>query len=126
MRLVLHQLCGEELRLADEVAGQLGRRAAQLTEQLVGEAALGAERRDEQAGGDHEPQRAEPGGPKTHRAAPGRRHDSSNDPIAAVGQQQAHRDRSEEHTSELQSLMRNSYAVFCLKKKHKSYTITIT
>src|SRR3546814_10498663 len=28
--------------------------------------------------------------------------------------------RSEEHTSELQSLMRNSYAVFCLKKKkHK-------
>src|SRR3546814_7232698 len=29
--------------------------------------------------------------------------------------------RSEEHTSELQSLMRNSYAVFCLKKK-KKYT----
>src|SRR3546814_7686628 len=28
--------------------------------------------------------------------------------------------RSEEHTSELQSLMRNSYAVFCLKKKKKS------
>src|SRR3546814_3697130 len=27
------------------------------------------------------------------------------------------RNRSEEHTSELQSLMRNSYAVFCLKKK---------
>src|SRR3546814_7615337 len=27
------------------------------------------------------------------------------------------RGRSEEHTSELQSLMRNSYAVFCLKKK---------
>src|SRR3546814_5397625 len=26
-------------------------------------------------------------------------------------------DRSEEHTSELQSLMRTSYAVFCLKKK---------
>src|SRR3546814_4356799 len=30
-----------------------------------------------------------------------------------------HRLRSEEHTSELQSLMRISYAVFCLKKKHK-------
>src|SRR3546814_3929847 len=29
-------------------------------------------------------------------------------------------DRSEEHTSELQSLMRISYAVFCLKKKHKN------
>src|SRR3546814_3540740 len=28
-------------------------------------------------------------------------------------------DRSEEHTSELQSLMRISYAVFCLKKKKK-------
>src|SRR3546814_3486187 len=28
-------------------------------------------------------------------------------------------DRSEEHTSELQSLMHNSYAVFCLKKKNK-------
>src|SRR3546814_10135396 len=27
--------------------------------------------------------------------------------------------RSEEHTSELKSLMRNSYAVFCLKKKKK-------
>src|SRR3546814_7892840 len=27
--------------------------------------------------------------------------------------------RSEEHTSELQSLMRNSYAVFCSKKKQK-------
>src|SRR3546814_2169160 len=31
--------------------------------------------------------------------------------------QSVHRDRSEEHTSELQSLMRISYAVFCLKKK---------
>src|SRR3546814_6974445 len=36
-------------------------------------------------------------------------------------------DRSEEHTSELQSLMRISYAVFCLKKKKKNnitYNIT--
>src|SRR3546814_9137585 len=31
--------------------------------------------------------------------------------------------RSEEHTSELQSLMRISYAVFCLKKKQKQYRI---
>src|SRR3546814_5523464 len=29
--------------------------------------------------------------------------------------------RSEEHTSELQSLMRNSYAVFCLKKKIREH-----
>src|SRR3546814_1046944 len=33
--------------------------------------------------------------------------------------------RSEEHTSELQSLMRISYAVFCLKKK-TNHTVTIT
>src|SRR3546814_7407485 len=32
--------------------------------------------------------------------------------------------RSEEHTSELQSLMRISYAVFCLKKKKKLNSIT--
>src|SRR3546814_9749892 len=32
------------------------------------------------------------------------------------------RRRSEEHTSELQSLMRISYAVFCLKKKKKTTT----
>src|SRR3546814_8337745 len=34
------------------------------------------------------------------------------------------RERSEEHTSELQSLMRISYAVFCLKKKKKQQTTT--
>src|SRR3546814_4468000 len=32
--------------------------------------------------------------------------------------------RSEEHTSELQSLMRISYAVFCLKKKNTKHYIT--
>src|SRR3546814_8372811 len=34
--------------------------------------------------------------------------------------------RSEEHTSELQSLMRISYAVFCLKKKKKLHSIQQT
>src|SRR3546814_6325150 len=34
--------------------------------------------------------------------------------------------RSEEHTSELQSLMRISYAVFCLKKKQNQQTINTT
>src|SRR3546814_7591687 len=33
--------------------------------------------------------------------------------------------RSEEHTSELQSLMRISYAVFCLKKKNVTHTSTL-
>src|SRR3546814_2676899 len=36
----------------------------------------------------------------------------------------AGRNRSEEHTSELQSLMRISYAVFCLKKKNKTKRTT--
>src|SRR3546814_5270879 len=36
---------------------------------------------------------------------------------APAGEQADAGRRSEEHTSELQSLMRNSYAVFCLKKK---------
>src|SRR3546814_9697312 len=39
--------------------------------------------------------------------------------LAALRQVRELEERSEEHTSELQSLMRNSYAVFCLKKKHK-------
>src|SRR3546814_10897281 len=33
--------------------------------------------------------------------------------------------RSEEHTSELQSLMRISYAVFCLKKKYYAFTLSL-
>src|SRR3546814_9816843 len=36
-------------------------------------------------------------------------------PVGGRGQ----RERSEEHTSELQSLMRSSYAVFCLQKKKR-------
>src|SRR3546814_7059811 len=55
--------------------------------------------------------------------ADGRAHrgDQLLDGLAAEG---VHDLRSEEHTSELQSLMRISYAVFCLKKKkkHKTYT----
>src|SRR3546814_2676440 len=40
------------------------------------------------------------------------------------GSRPAEARRSEEHTSELQSLMRISYAVFCLKKKKTSTTVT--
>src|SRR3546814_1118115 len=53
--------------------------------------------------------------------------DGAGTPMPAPGHPGAERrDRSEEHTSELQSLMRISYAVFCLKKKnqppnHKKY-----
>src|SRR3546814_4353749 len=42
-------------------------------------------------------------------------------PAVHLTKEQVEADRSEEHTSELQSLMRISYAVFCLKKK-KTHT----
>src|SRR3546814_8518110 len=45
--------------------------------------------------------------------------------LAGGGHRLLHR-KSEEHKSELQSLMRNSYAVFCLKKKKNRITITHT
>src|SRR3546814_3923215 len=47
-------------------------------------------------------------------------------PLKGVAVVSAHKGwvyRSEEHTSELQSLMRISYAVFCLKKKKKTQTM---
>src|SRR3546814_6737695 len=49
-------------------------------------------------------------------------------PVADAAQdihRRLRRDRSEEHTSELQSLMRISYAVFCLKKKKTNNTNNI-
>src|SRR3546814_5716512 len=48
--------------------------------------------------------------------------------LEARRQQSPASDRSEEHTSELQSLMRISYAVFCLKKKkyNKNHVILTT
>src|SRR3546814_8326162 len=46
--------------------------------------------------------------------------------LALVDLSGIERIRSEEHTSELQSLMRISYAVFCLKKKNNDCTTTIT
>src|SRR3546814_2785947 len=54
--------------------------------------------------------RARPGGRQRHRHCTCARMDGC--------QRRPHRNRSEEHTSELQSLMRISYAVFCLKKKN--------
>src|SRR3546814_6667190 len=46
--------------------------------------------------------------------------------LPPAGPDRARIDRSEEHTSELQSLMRISYAVFCLKKKKQQENITQT
>src|SRR3546814_3178059 len=50
--------------------------------------------------------------------------DRGGDRMAAVGEAMA--ERSEEHTSELQSLMRISYAVFCLKKKNLLLLINLS
>src|SRR3546814_5255692 len=47
------------------------------------------------------------------------------DPFPSLSTAQRQK-RSEEHTSELQSLMRISYAVFCLKKKTKKKQTTLT
>src|SRR3546814_7843292 len=47
--------------------------------------------------------------------------DPAIDPLAAKRNGPAWDSRSEEHTSELQSLMRNSYAVFCCKKKNNHH-----
>src|SRR3546814_8878557 len=52
--------------------------------------------------------------PRAERPGPAVRHDLGHRPAVH---------RSEEHTSELQSLMRISYAVFCLKKKKKKANI---
>src|SRR3546814_4244155 len=46
-------------------------------------------------------------------------------PSSSSGVQQVLNMRSEEHTSELQSLMRISYAVFCLKKTNTQHNIHI-
>src|SRR3546814_1097467 len=49
----------------------------------------------------------------------------SRQPIKTVFKR-IYRMRSEEHTSELQSLMRTSYAVFCLKKQIRTHVETTT
>src|SRR3546814_1318241 len=60
------------------------------------------------------------------RGAAGDRADRRNHrDVARAGERQCRR-RSEEHTSELQSLMRISYAVFCLKKKKQIPATTNT
>src|SRR3546814_10775955 len=51
-----------------------------------------------------------------------RRWDSSHQGVANAHKVATLEGRSEEHTSELQSLMRISYAVFCLKKKNRQST----
>src|SRR3546814_1502095 len=59
-------------------------------------------------------------------AAPGRQRQVSQAGCARGSTRRIFAGRSEEHTSELQSLMRISYAVFCLKKKKNTLQHTTT
>src|SRR3546814_10199042 len=74
------------------------------------------DRHDEKQGERRQPHHKTPGAerPQHINALPGQPHH----------ERKRTRDRSEEHTSELQSLMRISYAVFCLKKKNKNHHST--
>src|SRR3546814_10787126 len=71
-------------------------------------------RRDAAAGDDRDGAALQALAADRRRADDGARRDGPGHDHPAVRQAEA---RSEEHTSELQSLMRISYAVFCLKKK---------
>src|SRR3546814_5319300 len=89
--------------------------ALPILEVAAGIAAIGALDLDHARAEITEPQRARRAGEELaeieHRHT-GERHDET-----AVGRAVLLDHRSEEHTSELQSLMRISYAVFCLKNK---------
>src|SRR3546814_9802000 len=61
-----------------------------------------------------------PVGPSQGVQQPSRRRGGSSGDVIVEGVMAVLQSRSEEHTSELQSLMRISYAVFCLKKKKSS------
>src|SRR3546814_1982596 len=87
------------------------------------------DRRQRSAPGGHplecpeRPRRQARGGFPVHRRRRGNRNRRRDGVNVLMGSLQKN-PRSEEHTSELQSLMRISYAVFCLKKKTKKKTNT--
>src|SRR3546814_3214987 len=111
-------LLAVEVHQAHEAEPEHRHRIAEQAEQahdVVGPAAL-VDRRDD-AGGDAD-EDAEEGGDGGEFQG-GRKHPGDVLGHRPRGQQ---RGRSEEHTSELPSLMRISYAVFCLKKKKKETT----
>src|SRR3546814_10900232 len=65
---------------------------------------------------------AEGGGTRRLRRSGGGSRERPSPSLVSVAIRSTSKRRSEEHTSELQSLMRISYAVFCLKKKKKRNT----
>src|SRR3546814_2612474 len=124
-------VAGARLWLADGVRGHR-RRRLRLADRLVGP--LSPPVRTSEA--ERRRTRLDRAGPRRpRRPAPVEAVDPRSRDLGLCGRQILHRPdlvvlpllaaRSEEHTSELQSLMRISYAVFCLKKKKLSYQIHI-
>src|SRR3546814_3688511 len=106
-------VCSSDLQFLQRL--QLGGAAEHRVGHLAGDAAVGnfqaiGARLVEAAGGANA--LGEAGEAAGHQRAVGAASAHGGDQGACAG-------RSEEHTSELQSLMRISYAVFCLKKKNK-------
>src|SRR3546814_2539606 len=101
-------VCSSDLHGLDGAAQLVAAVAAQRAQQIPGEA-LGMQAQQHRRVGlrlaDHD-------GEVLHAAVVGTKRDDAR--LLGAGQ------RSEEHTSELQSLMRISYAVFCLKKKQQT------
>src|SRR3546814_4550976 len=73
----------------------------------------------------HRPRRGEPDGERRHASTGLERVAGRDQPPHLIEIERVdRRERSEEHTSELQSLMRISYAVFCLKKKTNTHIVS--
>src|SRR3546814_4784151 len=112
-------VCSSDLDLVANVLGQRRRRAIDdrggLAPRLrAGGAGIEMNRDVAESLGDD-------GGAAVHHGDEERqRHAARRRCVAALGKDIEGDRRSEEHTSELQSLMRISYAVFCLKKKNKT------
>src|SRR3546814_9210210 len=121
---------GESIRLqprgevgldaGDQGRAVIGERGVELDERGAG-ADLGVGIRAARDAADPD-QRQPPLGPAIHLGNQCRRWTEQRPTAEAAGLAAMPALRSEEHTSELQSLMRTSYAVFCLKKKNKTTT----
>src|SRR3546814_7959958 len=90
---------------------------------VEGVAAADQEGEDEQQPRRHHVEKGDEAQPRRRDEQEPLRADQHPPAIELVGDRaRQQRERSEEHTSELQSLMRTSYAVFCLKKKNDTNT----
>src|SRR3546814_8672625 len=96
-------------RLAQPLIGKFAREAARCDHDVPGGAVEPADEAPDERGRNGQPRRDIFGKARVIGGGEGK----------AVVEAPAPRGRSEEHTSELQSLMRISYAVFCLKKNTK-------